>query len=202
MKKVLFLTLGVVISFSCDRHHTDMMMTSMPISFPTLTIKTTGNQDDSSQTTLKLSNLSIQVQINGNIVTTTMDMSFYNNMDRILEGSLDFPLENEQVVSSFAMEVNGNLRQGVVVEKAKGRRTFEQIVRRKVDPGLLEMTKGNNFRARVYPIPAKGYKRIVIGYEEELDMDEKAWWYRLPLGFQEKVDSFALEIQVKQLQKH
>ncbi len=194
MKKVLFLTLGLIISFSCSQRPGDMIMINTPISFATVIIKTEAGKVES---TLRLSKLSIQVEIVGNIVTTTMDMSFYNDLDRILEGTLNFPLENEQVVSRFAMEVNGDLREGVVVEKAKGRRVFEEIVRRKVDPGLLEMTKGNNFRARVYPIPAKGNKRIVISYEEELDMNETAWSYRLPLGFQEKVASFSLDINIK-----
>jgi uncharacterized protein YfaP (DUF2135 family) len=159
---------------------------------PALVVK---NGDDTKEA-LKLSKLKVNVDIVGNVVTTTMDMTFHNPQYRIREGELNFPLENEQVVSRFAMELNGKLREGVVVEKEKGRRTFETIVRKGVDPALLEMTKGNNFKARVYPIPMNGYKRIVIGYEEELDADSKAWWYKMAMGFEEQVDTFEMDIQV------
>ncbi len=147
-----------------------------------------------------LSDLKINVQVVGNIATTTMDMNFYNGLDRILEGELNFPLGDGQTVSRFAMDVNGKLREGVVVEKNKGRKAFETIVRRQVDPGLLEMTKGNNFKARVYPIPAKGYKRIVIAYEQELPYVSDELLYQLPLTFKDKVN-FAIEVEVLHKEK-
>ena len=75
------------------------------------------------------------------------------------------------------MTVNGKPREGVVVEKAKGRQVFESIVRQGIDPGLLEWTKGNAFKARVYPIPAKGDKKIVIAYEQELKDAGKGFLY-------------------------
>ncbi|MDE0820256.1 MAG: DUF2135 domain-containing protein, partial [Opitutales bacterium] len=101
-----------------------------------------------------------------------------------------------QTVSRFAMTVNGKLREGVVVEKAKGRQVFETIVRQGIDPGLLEWTKGNVFKARVYPIPAKGDKKIVIAYEQELKDAGKGFLYSLPLHFQAKVDRFHLRAEV------
>ena len=116
----------------------------------------------------RLHDLRIGVKVIGHVATTTWDLTVFNPQDRVLEGELVFPLGDGQTVTRFAMDVNGRLREGVVVEKAKGRKTFEEIVRRNVDPGLLEKTAGNTFKARVYPIPAKGYKRVVLAYEQEL----------------------------------
>ena len=98
--------------------------------------------------------LTIDVKVVANLAVTTISMNFHNDLDRVLEGRLNFPLGEGQTVSRFAMTVNGKLREGVVVEKAKGRQVFETIVRQGIDPGLLEWTKGNVFKARVYPIPA------------------------------------------------
>lgn len=145
---------------------------------------------------LGLSKLSIQVEIIANLATTTFDMTFQNTHNRILEGELQFPLAEGQSVSRFAMDVDGKLREAVVVEKEKGRQTFESIERRRVDPGLLEQTKGNNFKARVYPIPAKGEKHIVVAYEHELLSKDGQLVYELPLDFKDKIASFSISLNV------
>ena len=153
-------------------------------------------QEDRTQPA-KLHDLQISVKVVGHVATTTWDLTVHNPQDRILEGELVFPLGEGQTVTRFAMDVNGRLRDGVVVEKARGRKAFEEIVRRGVDPGLLEKTAGNSFKARVYPIPAKGYKRVVLAYEQELaDAGPTDLLYRLPLAFTEKVATFGLRVEV------
>ena len=145
---------------------------------------------------LRMDELTIDIKVVANLAVTTMTMNFHNDLDRVLEGRLNFPLGEGQTVSRFAMTVNGKLREGVVVEKAKGRQVFESIVRQGIDPGLLEWTKGNVFKARVYPIPAKGDKKIVIAYEQELKDAGKGFLYSLPLHFKAKVDRFHLRAEV------
>ena len=143
---------------------------------------------------LALSSLDISVHILGNIATTTYDMSFYNASSRVLEGSLKFPLGENQEVSRLALEINGKLREAVIVEKELGRIAFEGIVRRGLDPALLEKGKGNTYNVRVYPIPARGYKRVVIAYEQELVLKENAHYYHLPLNFKNEVANFKVTI--------
>jgi Vault protein inter-alpha-trypsin domain len=70
---------------------------------------------------IRMQDLRIQVQVLGHIATTTWDIVVRNDENRVLEGSLEFPLADGQTISRFAMDVNGVLREGVVVEKAKGR---------------------------------------------------------------------------------
>ncbi len=143
---------------------------------------------------LKLSSLKIDVSITGNFATTTYDMKFYNGLDRVLEGELVFPLAEGQSVSKFAMDVNGKLRAAVVVEKELARVAYESTIRQKIDPGLLVKTQGNNYKARVYPIPSKGYKHIIISYEQELHTVNNKQHYLLPLHITEKLDIFSLNI--------
>lgn len=149
---------------------------------------------DSSQ--LKLSSLKISVNIVGNFANTTYDMKFYNELDRTLEGELVFPLAEGQAVSQFAMDVNGKLRDAVIVEKELARVAFESTVRQTIDPGLLEKTEGNNYKARVYPILPKKYKHIVLTFEQELPTFNQHHIYDLPLSLKEELDDFSIEIQV------
>lgn len=161
-------------------------------SFPALMV------DDASHRSvpLKMEQLKVDVSVIGNIAVTTLDMTFYNSEERILEGELYFPLAAGQTVSRFAMEVNGVLREGVVVEKKEGRVAFEATVRKQVDPGLLEWTKGNNFRARVYPVPANGTKRIVVAYMQELKEEKGALEYYMPMRFPDKLKTLGVNVEV------
>ena len=84
----------------------------------------------------------------GNILITSINLIVANQSDRILEGELEFPLEEGESVIGYAIDVNGKLRKGVVVEKDKGRQVFEAVVRQGIDPGLIEKTSGNNFKTR------------------------------------------------------
>lgn len=146
--------------------------------------------------TLKLSELLVKVNITGNIALTTYHMKFYNNTNRVLEGELAFPLGQGQSVTDFAMDVNGEMRHAVIVEKELARVAYENTIRQTIDPGLLEITKGNNYKARVYPIPANGYKELQISYEQVLSVNDQFHKYVLPLKFKKVLDRFSLEIIV------
>ncbi|MEP2278596.1 VIT domain-containing protein [Maribacter sp.] len=145
---------------------------------------------------LKLTSLKIDVNIIGNFANTTYDMMFYNELDRTLEGELVFPLGDGQSVSKFAMDVNDKLREAVIVEKELARVTFESTIRQNIDPGLLEKTEGNNYKARIYPILPKKHKHIVLIFEQELSTLNQRQIYELPLGMKAKLDDFSIQMNV------
>ena len=97
--------------------------------------------------TISVKKLEVEVAIFGDIAITTYDMQFYNPKNTVLEGELSFPLEENQSVTRFALDINGNLREAVVVEREKARVAFENTVRNRIDPALLEQTKGNNYKS-------------------------------------------------------
>lgn len=146
--------------------------------------------------TVKLSKLNITSVVENGVAKTRYDMYFYNHLDRDLEAELQFPLADGQTISYFAMDVNGEMRSGVAVEKVKARMAYEATVRQGIDPGLIEKTQGNNFKLRVFPVPAKGTKHIVIEYMHELAMDVKHSYYYLPLFFKEKIPVFSYHLSI------
>jgi hypothetical protein len=162
---------------------------------PVLKVQQAENSEEKQAVILK--KLNIDVQITGNIATTVMTMTFYNNSSRILEGELTFPMPEGVSISRYALDINGKMREAVPVEKAKATEVFESIERRRVDPGLLEKVEGNNFRTRIYPLPSKGIRTIIIGYEEELNFNNgKVLKYHLPLNYNQPVQEFALKATV------
>ena len=143
-----------------------------------------------------LQDLSVDILVIGQTAVTTMEMTFYNPNSRVMEGEFQFPLANGQQVSRFALDINGKLREGVVVDKTAGRKAFEEIVRRGVDPGLLEKTEGNNFKARVYPMPAKGTRRVLIAFEQELHERDGQDYYFLPITANVTLKNFKVRTEV------
>jgi len=138
----------------------------------------------------------ITTEVTGRLAVTTFDLVFYNPNGRVLEGTFEFPLLEGQSVVRFALDVNGRLREAVPVEKDRARVVFEEIERRGADPGLLEQTAGNNYRARVYPIPAHGSRRVVIAYQEDLARGGGVPFYRLALDFEHPLQHFRLAATV------
>ena len=105
--------------------------------------------------------LQVDVEVAGGAAETRVQMVFFNPNTRVLEGKLQFPLAPGQVVSGFALDVDGQLRDAVPVEKARAQQVFEDIARRRVDPGLLQTTIGNNYELRIYPL-LPGKTRTVV----------------------------------------
>ncbi len=144
-----------------------------------------------------LSSLKIDVKVVANIATTTMEMEFCNNSNRILEGELTFPMPDGVSISRYAIDMNGHMREAVPVEKEKGQVVFENIVKRRVDPGLLEKVEGNNFRTRIYPLPANGCRKVIIAYQEPLTANNaNELTYNLPLQFRKAIGKFSFEMNV------
>jgi len=75
----------------------------------------------------------------------------------------------------------GALQEARVVSKQKALETYEDIVRTRIDPALLEYSGGNTFTGHVFPIAAKGFSRIIIAYEELLPVIQGRNLYRYTL---------------------
>lgn len=147
-------------------------------------------------TPIQIQSLRVSGDAHGRTASTEIDITFYNPNSRILEGELQFPLFDGQSVASFSMDVNGAMRDAVPVDKARGQQIFEDVIRGRIDPGLVEVTQGNNFKLRVYPIPARGTKRVLIRLNETLATQNGQSVYRLPQGFAQRAESFALDVRI------
>ncbi|WP_457279984.1 VIT domain-containing protein [Polaromonas sp. P5_D5] len=144
---------------------------------------------------IQLRAVSIEVDLFGDQARTSVELRLFNPNPRVLEGELQFPLQEGQVVTGFALDINGQLRDAVPVPKAKGQEIFEDIRRRRVDPGLLEAAAGNQYKLRVYPIPAQGERRVLITFNETLPRQRDAGVLRVPLVFASSVGQLQVKVR-------
>ncbi|RKI73632.1 DUF2135 domain-containing protein [Corallococcus sp. AB049A] len=75
----------------------------------------------------------------------------------------------------------GDIQEARVVEQKRAREVYEDVVRRNVDPALLEWSGASTFSARVFPLPPRSLKRVVIAYEQTLLFDGTRLRYTWPL---------------------
>lgn len=158
---------------------------------PALLVKT-----DEISKPLILKRVEAQARIHGNVAETRLTLTFGNPLDRVLAGDLYVPLPEGATVSGYALDVAGVMVEGVVVEKDKARQVFEAEVRKGVDPGLVEWTKGNTFKTRVFPIPAGGSRTVMIRWVSEVIPVGGVTRYRLPLDYRDPVDDLSVRIEV------
>lgn len=158
---------------------------------PTLLIRESGKI-----VPIQLEKLEVQVSIRGLLAETAMTLTFLNTENRVLEGELIFPLSEGATICGYGLDINGELVDGVIVEKHQARIAFEKEVRKGIDPGLVEWVKGNNFRTRIYPIPANGRRIIQVRYVNELRAENQDCFYFLPLSFKEKIKHFSLSVSI------
>jgi len=123
----------------------------------------------------------VEISITDRAAVTRVDQVFQNRTDRILEATYIFPLPAGSSVSEFALWINGQRTEGEVLEREAAARIYQDIVARIRDPGLVEYLGGNLFRARVFPIPARGEQRVEIQFTSVLSYEAGVYRYLYPM---------------------
>jgi len=123
----------------------------------------------------------VKINITKGVAVTHIDEVFYNPNNMDLEGTFIFPLPVGASISDFSLYIDGKKVSGEVLPADEARDIYEDIVRRLKDPALLEYMDRNLFKLRVYPIPARGKRRVELTYTETLKYDFGTVKYVYPL---------------------
>ena len=123
----------------------------------------------------------VDISITDRAAVTKVDQVFENRTDQILEATYIFPLPAGSSVSQFALWINGQRTEGEVLERDAAARIYQDIVARIRDPGLIEYMGGNLFKARVFPIPARGEQRVEIQFTSVLSYEAGVYRYLYPM---------------------
>jgi tetratricopeptide (TPR) repeat protein len=147
---------------------------------------------------LELVSLSARAVIEDPLAFTELHLVFRNPEQRVREGRFRITLPDGATVSRFAMLIGSTWQEGEVVELQAARRAYEDFLHRRQDPALLETEAGNEFSARVFPIPAGASKELIISYSQELVQIGQP--YRLPLRGLPKMQHLRIRALVGQAQ--
>lgn len=167
--------------------------TALPVSKPAPTpvpISLTGSDGSG----LEIVSISASSVIEDPLAFTELRLVFKNPEPRVREGRFRITLPSGATVSRFAMRIGDRFQEGEVVEQQAARVAYEDFLHRRQDPALLETEAGNEFSARVFPIPAHATKELILSYSQELTRSDEP--YRLPLQGLPKLGALSIRALV------
>jgi hypothetical protein len=131
---------------------------------------------------LRIKSIHITTKINDQVAVTHIEQVFENDTPYTLEGVYFFPLPESVSITEFAMWDGDKRLVGEARSRDDARRIYNDIVRARRDPALLEYAGKNLFQASIFPIAPRSDKKIELTYSQVLRNESGTVSYRYPLG--------------------
>jgi Ca-activated chloride channel family protein len=124
----------------------------------------------------------VTVRIDGErrVAYIEVEEIFRNNSHTMQEGDYLYPIPPEAVFTNLSLFMGEQELRGEVLPADEARRIYEEIVRRKKDPALIELIGHGVLRARVFPIDPGDTRRIILRYTQILGKDGDLLRLRYP----------------------
>ena len=134
----------------------------------------------------------VSVSISDQIAVTRVEQEFLNENDWEVEGTYVFPIPDGASISKFVLWVDGQPIEGEILPADEARMIYENIVRQRRDPALLEYIGKGAVQARIYPILPGDSRKIELEYSQVLSQENGLIKYVYPLNT-EKFSARVLE---------
>ena len=105
------------------------------------------------------------------VARVEIEDQFRNNGRRLLEGDYLYPIPPGAVFTDLSLFMGEQELKGEMLPAGTARGIYEEIVRRKKDPALVELLDHGLLRARVFPIAPGETRRIILRYTQVLGRD-------------------------------
>ncbi len=110
----------------------------------------------------------VSVRIEGRVAVVEVSEWFRNRGGAVAEGHYLYPLPGEAVFQGFSL-FQGDLElRGEIMDAQRARAIYEEIVRRRADPALIELAGQGLLRARVFPIEPGDERKVSLRYTQVL----------------------------------
>ncbi|MDW8299602.1 MAG: VIT domain-containing protein [Anaerolineae bacterium] len=123
----------------------------------------------------------VSVNIREQLAVTTVQQVFVNSADVPAEGVYLFPLPDEAAVSDLVLYLDGQAIKGQLLEADQARRIYEEIVRQRRDPVLLQYVGRRAVQLNIFPIPPRSQRKVEITYSHILRAENGTLRYTYPL---------------------
>lgn len=149
------------------------------------------DDEESISTDLRIETMDVAVRLHGGIAETVVTARFHNGGDDILEGRFTIQMPDASTVTGYALDVGGQMIEGVLLDQLEARRAYEAQVRQNIDPGLGEVSRSFQFSTRIYPIAPGSGRTVRVRFVTAL---EPGRGYRLPLDSGAKIGRLSVSV--------
>lgn len=126
--------------------------------------------------------LRVNTTIHDAVAETTVEQTWVNTSSVEQEGTYLYPLPSGAAPTAFSMTVGDRTLEPKVLNSGEARAIYEDIVRRRRDPALLEYVGRDLVKISVYPIPPNGERKILMRYTQILKSENGLHKYAYPLS--------------------
>ena len=127
---------------------------------------------------------SIDGRVRDQVAEVQVSQTFHNPGSFQLEAEFLFPLPEEGAIQNFVLMVDGRELPGRLLPKDEARRIYEEIVRSKRDPALLEYMGRGLYRTSVFPIPPGADRKVTMRYTQLCKRERDLVEFAYPLSTQ------------------
>ncbi len=106
----------------------------------------------------------VEITVRDQVAQVTIDQAFVNTGRREMEVEYLFPIPPGAAITAMTLLADGQELPGRLMDADEARRIYEDIVRRKKDPALLEYVGYGLYRTRVFPLPPGEERRVIVNY--------------------------------------
>lgn len=130
----------------------------------------------------------VSVTVTGRVALVEVEEWFENRGMGLGEGDYLYPLPGEAAFSNFSLFQGDEELRGETMDADRARSIYEEIVRRKKDPALIELVGHGLIRARVFPINSGETRKITLRYTQVLSRAGDALQFQYAAGGTSQVD--------------
>ncbi len=128
--------------------------------------------------------VSIDGRVRDQVAEVQVSQTFHNPGSTQLEAEFLFPLPEEGAIQNFVLMVDGRELPGRLLPKDEARRIYEEVVRSKRDPALLEYMGRGLYRTSVFPIPPGADRKVTMRFTQLCKRERNLVEFAYPLSTQ------------------
>ena len=127
---------------------------------------------------------SLDARVKDQVADVRVSQTFHNPGSVAIDAEFMFPLPEDGAVQNFVLLVDGRELTGRLMAKDEARRIYEEIVRSRKDPALLEYVGRGLYRTSVFPIPPGADRKVTMRYTQVCKRERDVVSFSYPLGTQ------------------
>jgi len=121
----------------------------------------------------------VDIRVRHQVAHVSIEQEFINTGGGMIEVEYLFPVPPDAAINSMTLMVNGQEFAAKLMKADEARRIYEEIVRKKKDPALLEYAGFGLYRTRAFPLEPGKPAKVLVTYQavcNKADSTIEVWY--------------------------
>ena len=143
----------------------------------------------------------VKMMVRDQVASVSIEQEFYNTSNQAIEVEYMFPVPPGAAIDSMTMIVDGKKFTGKLLPADEARKIYEDIVRKKKDPALLEYVGFGLYRTSAFPLEPNKPVKVIVHYNHVCKKDRDLVEVFYPLNTEKfsakEIDEVSVTVDIK-----